>query len=91
MKRRKRRRSRSQRSVGPWVLPKGAFVLPDGSVVTESVTAPGKHGRRYRTTAIHLAEPNYELLARAFIRLAEQQLANERTAARKPSKDAGVQ
>ena len=51
---------------------------PDGSVVTESVTAPDKHGRRYRTTAIHLAEPDYELLARALVRLAKQQLKDER-------------
>jgi hypothetical protein len=52
-------------------------VLPDGGVLAESVTEPDKHGRRYRTTAIHLAEPNYELLARVFIHLARQELAED--------------
>lgn len=57
-------------------LPKGAYRLPDGNYVTTGPWGqPDKKGRRIRVTAVHRAEPDVRLLARALLEVAKQEHA----------------
>jgi hypothetical protein len=59
-----RRRSRSRNLEG---LRKGAYRLPTGGYVTESVGLPNKRGRRIRIVAVHRQEPDPKKIADALI------------------------
>ena len=56
---------------------KGAYPLPDGTWVTQSVGKPDKRGARIGIRAIHRKDPDLRQLARAFVRLAEEQIRAE--------------
>lgn len=62
---------RPRRSRRKSALPKGAYRLPQGGHVTESVHVA--KGRRIRIRAVHRAEPDYKKLALALLELAKQQ------------------
>lgn len=53
-------------------LPKGAYRLPNGNYVTESVGPPDKDGRRLKFVALHRAQPDVHLLSRALMHVAKQ-------------------
>jgi hypothetical protein len=75
--RRKRRKSRAKHSTGP---PRGAYPLPSGGYVTESVGPPDRRGRRIRIRAVHRDQPDAAMVAQALIALViERAQAEDRT------------
>ena len=69
----KRRRKRASRTRRPNARPKGAYPLPTGDYVMQSIGPPDKRGRRLRIRAVHRAEPDAAKVAQALIALAIEQ------------------
>ena len=67
---RKRRPSRAK----PGSLPKGAFRVPTGGYVTRSVGSPDAKGRRIVVVGLRRDPVNVELLAKALLQLAADEV-----------------
>ena len=70
----KRRRRRSWLASG---LPKGAYRLPCGGYARQLIGLVDGRGRRIAIVAVRRDPPDLELLAKAFVEVARQQLENE--------------
>jgi hypothetical protein len=65
-----RRRRRRSRSKYPNALPKGAYYLPNGSYVTQSVGPPNQRGQRPRVRGVHRSVPDPKAVAQALLAIA---------------------
>ena len=63
----KRKRKRASRAKQHNARPKGAYVLPTGDYVVQSIGPPDTRGRRIRVRAVHRAEPDAAKVAQALI------------------------
>ena len=70
MTKRRRRRSRSTRLDS---RPKGAYPLPTGGYVSDSVGPLDKRGRRIRIRAVHRAEIDPKAVAQVLIAIVVEQ------------------
>jgi hypothetical protein len=70
MTQQRKRKSRPKHRNGP---PKGAYRLPTGGYVTESVGPLNKRGRRVRIVAVHRDEPDPRKVANALIAIVLEQ------------------
>lgn len=53
--------------------PKGAYPLPNGDYVVESVGWRDKRGRRISVRAVHRTEPDAKLIAHVLLRIVAEQ------------------
>lgn len=71
------RRAKRARPKRPSGLPKGAYRVPSGDYVVQSIGSPDKRGRQLRIKAIHRTEPDAAKVAEALIALAIDRAHNQ--------------